>query len=257
MWRRRSRVANPDWNGVLTAGWGRWSVMSSDEREHLVALAERFVRHHRIEGVRGFEVGAEMRILIAAQACLLLMGWDLDPEGPLEPFERTGPVIVHPSTVVLGGERRLRGDIGQMTTDSPEAVGGLAHLNGPVVISWRQARAELRRRISARNVILHEFAHQLDMYDGVLDGVASQIAVGASRERFVQVCSRVHAAMAAGDTEVPRVEAASDPGEFFAVVTEEFFGRPDLMALHQPELFEVFAELYRQDWQGRLDTVVS
>lgn len=251
MWRRRFAVTEAQWELVLSSAWSLWPILHDDERDRLVALAQRFMHHHRIEGARGVEVTTDMSMLIAAQACVLLLGWDVDTRGPLEPYARTGPVIVHPSTVVLRGPRPMRGNVGQVTTDSPERVGGLAQAGGPVLISWAQARGDARRVRSPRNVVIHEFAHQLDMYDGILDGVAPQVGDAQRRQRFVAVCARVHAEMTESASPVPRREAATDPGEFFAVVTEEFFGRPDELAEHHGDLFGVFSDLYRQDLRGR------
>jgi hypothetical protein len=95
------------------------------------------------------------------------------------------------------------------------------------------------------NVVFHEFAHQLDMLDGTVDGTPPLVDAGL-RERWVQVCTREYQAIRRGDDHLLRSYAGTDPGEFFAVATEMFFTKPAALAEQHPALYDVLREFYRQ-----------
>jgi Mlc titration factor MtfA (ptsG expression regulator) len=104
-----------------------------------------------------------------------------------------------------------------------------------------------------RNVVFHEFAHQLDMLDGTVDGTPPLDDEGA-RRRWVEICTREFRAIRDDDDHLLRDYAGADPGEFFAVATEVFFTRPlELRELHG-ELYGVLRDFYRQDPATRVRT---
>lgn len=92
----------------------------------------------------------------------------------------------------------------------------------------------------------HEFAHQLDMIDGTTDGTPP-IADAVQRARWIEVCTTEYRALRRGADHVLRPYAATDPGEFFAVATEQFFSQPIPISDEAPALYEVLCELHRQD----------
>lgn len=223
------------------------------------SLVGSFVVSTRWESARGFSVDEEMRVLIASQACLLLLGLDHDD------FGGASHVIVHPANVVLRGRRTI--GVGRVETSAPHVLAGQAHHRGPVLLSWSSVRAGLDRPGSAHNVVHHEFAHRLDMLDGTVDGTPP-IDDPAERRRWVEVCTAAFAELTdpsppdetAADPgatsrrppEVLRPYATTDPGEFFAVATEAFFARPHALRDRHPDLYRVLVGYYRQDPADRM-----
>ena len=167
-WRRSHGRAAPDepfpeaWRSRLAERWPTFGTLDDDERTRLEHSTMQFLADVRFEAANGFEVTDEMRVLVAAQAALLVL------ELPGRPYRKVSSVIVHPRTVVLQGARRV-GD-GGLVADDPYPISGQAHPGGPVVLAWSTLAYEARHPRRAQNVVYHEFAHQLDMIDGTTDG---------------------------------------------------------------------------------------
>jgi Mlc titration factor MtfA (ptsG expression regulator) len=177
--------------------------------------------------------------MIAAQAALLVLGLD-----DLDPYRGVDTIIVHASTVTLTGERA--GPAGTVSS-GPFPVLGLAQYAGPIVIAWDEALANARHPERGHNVVYHEFAHKLDMLDGLVDGTPP-LHSRAALERWVEVCTREYQALQRGEND-PILDpyGAVSTGEFFAVVTELFFDVPIELEERKPELYAVLRDYYRQD----------
>ena len=248
-WRRwRGRPGpEPDRTAVLvrrlSARWG----LTPAELERLESLVDRFLRSTRVEASRGFDVDDTMRTVIATHACRLLVGLDLDD------FRDVSSVIVHPSTVVLRGPRPLGGGL---VADGPLLLHGQAHHRGPVLLSWAAVRAGLAFPSRGEDVVVHEFAHQLDMLDGVVDGTPP-IEDVAARQRWVAACTEAFDQVRSmAGSPVLRRYAGTNPGEFFAVATEAFFGRPHELREAHPAVHRELAAFYGQDPASRLPAPV-
>lgn len=249
--RRRRALSEPfpdAWRSVLERRWGLWPLLDASERARLEALVQAFVYDRRWEAAQGFAITDEVRVLVAAQACLLVLGMDL--ELGVDVFSRVQSIIVHRSTVVLTGQRSVGASGGGLMADGPLPVAGQAHHRGPVLLSWSTLAYEARHPERGQNVVMHEFAHQLDMLDGVIDGTPP-IPEPDRRDRFVDVCTDVFERLRRSADPVVRDYAATDPGEFFAVVTETFFSRPVSLRDEHPALYDVFADFYGQDPAAR------
>ena len=147
--------------------------------------------------------------------------------------------------MTLTGERG--GPIAGTRTDSPLPVLGVAHYDGPVIIAWDSARAGARHPERGHNVVYHEFAHKLDMLDGVVDGTPP-LARREELDQWVAVCTAEYEAMRNGtDDGFLDGYAAVNPAEFFAVVTETFFDIPLELEAAKPALYDVLRDFYRQD----------
>jgi hypothetical protein len=233
----------PDaWRRLLRRELPWWCTYGPAERERLEGLILTFLRRTRFEAARGFTVEPAMELLVAAQACMLLVGLELDE------FPDTRTVIVHPSTVVLHGRRPAGG---RLESSGPVFLGGQAHYRGPVLLSWSQTLRDLRWPARGQNVVMHEFAHHLDMLDGTVDGTPP-LDDPAARARWVEVCTAAYRAVRSGpDDSVLRRYAGVDPGEFFAVATETFFCRPADLREHEPALYRELAAFYGQDPASR------
>lgn len=246
-WTRRKSDQPPavSWPEVLQRRWGLWSRLGEHERHRVEEVGKRLVDQLRFEAARGLTLTDEMPIVIAAQAALLISAWSHDGDR-VEPFARVTSVIVHRSTVVVRGERQLDGDVGRLTSDAPSHLSGQAHHRGPVVLSWASVTSDSRHPRRRQAVVLHEFAHQLDMLDGVVDGTPP-LDDPVARQRFIDVCTDTYAAVQAGADPVLRDYSGTNPGEFFAVATETFFTDPWALQEHHGALYDVLADYYRQD----------
>jgi MtfA peptidase len=236
----RAAVGLPDeWRAVLEQRFSEWAVLTPHERERMELLIASFVGSTNWEASRDSEVTDEMRVLIAAQACLLLLGL------PIDEFPDARTVIVHPSTVVLRGRRGI--GVGRVEASGPYSVHGQAHFQGPVLLSWRAVESGLRWPARGHNVVFHEFAHKLDMLDGTVDGTPP-FDDPAARERWIRVFTAAYDEVR--ETEEPHVlrpYAGSNPGEFFAVATEVFFTRPVELRDQEPQLYQELSGFYGQD----------
>ncbi len=238
----------PEWRSVLVRQWPPWRLLAADERARLEALMLGMLGGVRFEAANGFEITDEMCVLIAAQAGLLVL--ELGPE----PFRRIRTVIVHPTTIVLSGARHTGS--GGLMTDEPTRIDGQAHSRGEIVLAWDAVSYDARHPLRGLNVVFHEFAHQLDMLDGLVDGTPPMVDP-ALRATWVTVCTREYNSVRRGDDHLLRSYAGTDPGEFFAVATEMFFSRPSALAERHRQLYDVLAAFYRQHPAGRAASLES
>lgn len=244
-WARGMRSADqhgisPGQIGILERQWHLWPQLTEAERDRMQRLIGLFLATMSWEGAQGFEVTEEMQVLVAAQACVLLLGLQIDE------YPATDSVILHPGTVRLRGEHHLGGGL---RSSGVMAVDGQAHYRGPVLLSWSAVRTEMNSPGRGRNVVFHEFAHQLDMMDGSVDGTPP-FDDDAARLRWMEVCTTAYEA----PPEVLRDYAFTNPAEFFSVATETFFCQPVQLKEAEPALYREFVQFYGQDpadWAGR------
>jgi Mlc titration factor MtfA (ptsG expression regulator) len=184
-----------------------------------------------------------VRVVIAAQAALLVLNLDAHH------YRLVSAIVVHPTTVQVSGERA--GPIPGTVDAGRQAVLGLAQDGrGPVVLAWDEALAGARRAVPGHNVVLHEFAHKLDMVDGTVDG--TPVLPRTLLRDWQRACTEVYEDLVAGRPRPPmRWYGATNPGEFFAVATEVFFDQPREMRLAEPRLYDVLSRFYRQDPASR------
>jgi Mlc titration factor MtfA (ptsG expression regulator) len=229
------------WRDLLTREFEHWSTLTDDEAERMERLVASFVRGWRWEAAKDFDLTEEVKVLIAAQAAMLLLGLEIDE------FPHLSSVIVHPSTVRLTGHHATGGGL---MSSSPRTLLGQAQYRGPVVLSWSAARSGARRPERGQNVVYHEFAHRLDMLDGVTDGTPP-LENDADRQRWVEVCTTAYDTVRAEGSPVLRPYAGTNPAEFFAVATEVFFNRPHDLCEHEPALYHELHGFYHQDPAAR------
>ncbi len=248
-WRRRTVELPEGWEDRVADLVPLWHRFDDDEQERLAELTERIVAEKRWEAANGFALTDDIRMTIAVQAALLVL------ELSFEHYDQVRTIIVHPTTMVLTGERRA-GDSGGLLTDDPVAIlGQAAHAGGPVVVAWDEVRRNARHPDRGFNVVFHEFAHKLDMLDHVVDGTPP-LASAEQRDRWVEVCTREFQSLRHGAHDhLLRDYAAVNAGEFFAVATEGFFDRPVDLRRHHVDLYEVLGDFYRQDPATRAERV--
>jgi Mlc titration factor MtfA (ptsG expression regulator) len=229
---------DPRWHDVLQREFAHWQLLDAQELARMETLVAAFLHDTRWEAANGFELTEEHRILIAAQASMLLLGLELDG------YPQLTSVIVHPSTVRLHGDHPVGGGVRSSGT---QTLAGQAHYRGPVVLSWAAVRRGARFPDGGQNVVYHEFAHQLDMLDGITDGTPPLGDDEAARARWVEVCTTAYDTVRAEGSPVLRSYAGTNPAEFFAVATEVFFNRPLEVREHEPALYAELRRFYRQD----------
>jgi Mlc titration factor MtfA (ptsG expression regulator) len=246
--RRRARLvaaAFPDdWLVYLQNNVGLYALLTEPERQKLRDDLRIFIAETTFEGCGGLEITDEIKVTIAAQASLLLLGFQHDY------FERVHTVLVYPAGFRspegwTGPDGVVHMDVGYL---------GEAWHHGTVILAWDAVLAGGRDPRDGRNVVLHEFAHQLDYLDGVADGVPP-LRNRAQYRKWHEVMTAEYAQLVAesehGRPRVLDAYGATSPAEFFAVATECFFEKPVQMRRRHPQLYEILKEYFCQDTAAR------
>lgn len=218
-------------------------VLDGDERAQLERWATLFLDDKHVHGAAGLELDDRMRYGIAAQACLLILALDFDY------FRGWSEIIVYPDEFLVPREYV---DEAGVVHAHREALAGEAWLGGPVILSW--ADAAPTAHADGVNVVLHEFAHKLDMLNGDANGcpplhreMSRDSWRAAFEAAYASFCERVDR----GDDTRIDPYASEHPGEFFAVMTEVFFELPALLQWEYPDVYRQLAAFYRQDPEAR------
>ena len=224
------------WRGVPV-----YRRMAPELRQQLQRLVMQFLHEKKFVGCDGLEVTDEMAVTIAGQACLLL----LNRPSKVYPALRT--ILVYPSAFVA---RRAEIGPGGVVTPGHHSMLGESWGDGRVVLSWDHVLRGARDWSDGQNVVLHEFAHQLDSESGRANG-APYLGNPASYREWSEVLERDfhhlrHSAMYRQHSVMDHY-GATNPAEFFAVATETFFEKPYQMAEHHAELYAEFLKYYRVD----------
>lgn len=254
--RRRKRLLEtpfPDeWRRLLSRNMVHFGYLEAGEQQHLCQLVQLFVAEKEWEGCNGLVLTDEMKVTIAGQACLLVLGLVDSIRGP-ELYANVETILVYPSTFVPRRQEESIFAIPGIEHPMLPLIGE-AHRRGPVILTWDAVRRSGRHPEVGHNVVYHEFAHKLDMLDGAVDGVPP-LGDKAEYERWNRVCKaeyeRLRELSDAGREGVLDPYGSTDEAEFFAVVTEAFFDAPIELAEEHPALYEVLSAFYRQDTAAR------
>ena len=213
--------------------------LDRDARRRLRDLVVVFLHEKSIEPARGLDLTAAMRVRIAALACRLVVGLDLDH------FDGFRSVIVYPGEFIVRGREHID-DAGVIHTGD-DALSGEAWDRGPVVLSWSDV--EQSGRGDGYDVVAHEFAHKLDGLDGAVNGMPPLHRgqrpadwAAAFQAAYDALCTAVDA----GEDTWLDPYAAEAPEEFFAVCVEIFFDVPREFASEYPALYEQLAVYFKQ-----------
>jgi Mlc titration factor MtfA (ptsG expression regulator) len=247
-WRERRvlrSAALPDalWNEACDA-LPFLAIYDSTERARLRDLVVLFLDAKNIVGARGHEVTPLQRTIIAMQACVLVLNLDLSL---YDGFEN---VVVYPGEFVPGWE--YEDDYGVVHRQDDPLAGEAMHL-GPVVLSWPDVEASADWDAAQMNLVIHEFAHKIDMVDGDANG--SPPMADDARSGWQRVMHAAYddfaARVDAGEETAIDPYAAEAPGEFFAVLSEVFFAEATLLRDEYPDVYRAFANFYKQDPAAR------
>jgi Mlc titration factor MtfA (ptsG expression regulator) len=243
VWHRQRGL--PDgWAEIVDGNFAIWQLFDDDERDRLGAASDWLLRHKHWEAAHGFALSDEIRVTVAMQAAVLVLGSSVDD------YREVSAIVVYPTTMRSRGV--YAGPVPGTVTDESVWLLGQAHDGrGPVLLAWDRARDSARHPGRGDNVVFHEFAHKLDMLDDVLDGTPL-LRHRRDVDRWVTVCTEVYEALRGGAERPPlRDYAATDTAEFFAVATEAFFDAPIALERNEPALYEVLRDYYEQDPAAR------
>jgi Mlc titration factor MtfA (ptsG expression regulator) len=235
-----SRPFPPEWSALLERNVPLVRALPAEDRLELERLVQVFIDDKHFEGAGGLELTDEMKLTIAAQACILLLHRDTDVYPDLD------TILVYPSTYIARAKRRD----GYIVTEEASARLGESWTRGVVVLAWDAIERATTNVHDGHNVVLHEFAHQLDSEDGSMDGAPNLGSRGryvawarVLGDEYAELASRVNA----GRLSDIDAYGATSPPEFFAVVTETFFEKPVQLRARHPELYAALADFYQQD----------
>jgi len=210
--------------------------LPAELRRRLQAQIQVFVAEKPFIGCQGQTIDDEVRITIAAQACLLLLG-----DEAAECYPRLRQVLVYPDAFVAQRTHTLPGGVVDVQA---QALAGESWGQGQVILAWSQVLDGALDTRDGRNVVLHEFAHQIDQDGGAADGQPWQ-RDAASRRRWAAVMDAALARLRETPSTLLDAYGATDPAEFFAVATEVFFEQPRALLDEAPEVYDALARLYR------------
>ncbi len=212
--------------------------LPGDLKAILTGHIQVFMGEKRFEGCGGLEVTETMRLVVAAHACLLLLG---RPQPDYYPSLIS--ILLYPHTYEVPPHGRLH----YVPRDTRE---GESWPRGEVVLAWREALVTAHDMTDGRNLVLHEFAHQLDQQEGLSTGTPLA-HYPAPFQQWVDVFSRrfdeFQQTVEAGRHSILSDYGATNPAEFFAVVTETFFECPVSLKGIMPDLYEQLALYYNLD----------
>jgi Mlc titration factor MtfA (ptsG expression regulator) len=249
-WRRRRILAR---HSIDEQSWRRarrhlpfLSGLGDGEQRRLREMAVVFLAEKEFTPVQGVRLTDDDRVEIALQACLPVLELGLDW------YEGWVGIVVHPGEFRV---RRAEADETGVVHEWDDELAGESWPGGPVVLSWEALDDSGSVARGGANVVIHEFAHKLDMMDGEADGVPplpTRADRGRWREVFGAEFERFRAEVDSGAETFLDTYAAENEGEFFAVASEAFFESPNALKRAFPRLYEIFGGFYRQDPAKRL-----
>jgi hypothetical protein len=216
--------------------------LSASDRAELLGHIQVFLAEKRFEGCAGFEITDEVRVTIAAQACLLLLHRKTDY------FPLLLTILVYPLSYTVEEKRQIAEHVWEEGTVS--RLGETGRRMGSLVLSWGAVKHGAADPYDGKNVVLHEFAHQLDFENDAVDGVPG-LATREQQVAWTTVMRSEFASLRAADESgVPTLlntYGATDPAEFFAVSVEAFFEQPHALRAHHPRLYAELRTYFQQD----------
>ncbi|MBD2083436.1 zinc-dependent peptidase [Trichocoleus sp. ST-U3] len=243
--RRRNRLQQrpflPLWNAIVENNLPVYLFLSPAERKRLQGHIQVFLAEKQFIGCGGLAVTEEMKVIIAAVACLLLLN---ERETY---FPKLRSILVYPSTYLVN-ETAYTGNY--IVEERRVARLGESWTNDQLVLSWEQVKQDTYNWRDGHNVVLHEFAHQLDQEDGKAEGVPIlqrdsdyDLWAKVMTEEYQQLCNDIQR----GVKTVMDSYGATNPAEFFAVATETFFEKPRQLLKQHPALYDQLQRYYQLD----------
>ncbi|MEP6699567.1 MAG: M90 family metallopeptidase [Verrucomicrobiota bacterium] len=243
--RRRQLRARPvpnEWRSIISRNIAFFDRLPPEDQKELLGHVQVFLAEKKFEGCDGLQITDEIRVTIATQACLLLLHRRTDY------YPRLVTILVYPSGFVVEAERPVEGHVWAGGMEG--RLGETGRQMGSMVLAWDAAKSGATDASDGKNLVLHEFAHQLDFEDLAADGVPA-LGSRADKLSWAGVMKVEFAALRAADeTGIPTLlntYGATSPAEFFAVATEAFFERPRSLRQQHPRLYREFENFFRQN----------
>jgi len=239
--RLRALPLSTEWQRFLYRAVPLVRRLPEEDRNELHGHLQVLLSEKHFEGAGGLEITDEMEFTVCAQAAVLLLHRNTDY------FPKLITILIYPGP--YGVRKPIRNEQG-IVADVLETRAGESWTWGTVVLSWENVQRDLARTHGTENVILHEFAHQLDAGSGAMDG-APLLSEERLRKQWPQALSqafaRLESAAQAHIRTVLRPYGAKNPSEFFAVATEAFFQQPMLVRQSEPQLYHALCQYFKQD----------
>ncbi len=249
--RRRKLMRRPfpqAWTQTLEANVAQYARLSVTEQSRLRDNLLVFAFEKNWEGCGGLAMNDEIKVTIASLACLMTLGF----EG--EYFDAVRSILVYPEAYVAPDRTTTEAGV---VFEGEQNREGEAWYKGPVILSWADAIEAARGAGGGSNLVVHEFAHQLDMQNGrEADGMPP---LGSRQQirRWQKVMAKSYAQLSRdcdrGHWTLLDCYGTTNEAEFFAVTTECFFERPREMLEHHAELYDILRDYYKQDPAKRRD----
>ena len=241
-WRRhrlRRRPFPAAWREILRRRVPYFHRMPADLQLQLKRHMQVFLAEKSFVGCAGLEITDEMRVTVAAQACLLLLNRRTDY------YPKLSQILIYPGAFVV--QRTQPDDIG-LLQEQRNVLSGESWAHGQIVLSWDDTLENSANPGDGRNVVIHEFAHQLDQEKGQATG-APYLGKRSDYARWSRVLTEVFERLqwqaSTGQPSLFSYYGATNPAEFFAVASEVFFEQPNDMAEHYPALYRELSAFYR------------
>ncbi|RVT45453.1 zinc-dependent peptidase [Rheinheimera sediminis] len=252
VWRqhRRNRIQQQpfpaSWRQILKRRMPYFRALPADLQLQLKKLIQVFVVEKQFVGCAGLVVTDEMKVTIAAQACLLLLN------KPLHYYPKLQQILIYPGAFVVPAKQA---DAAGVVSESTQVHLGQSWQSGQIVLSWVDTLQSAAICNDGHNLVIHEFAHQLDQLKGLATG-APLLSNKAAYQEWSQVLSfefeQLQRQLALGVPTLFDAYAATNPAEFFAVISEVFFEQAELFATQHPALYQQLKSFYALDplsWQ--------
>lgn len=244
----RSDITDAEWNRAIS----RLPILiqlTPDEIERLKAKAILLIHKKTFSGAHDLMVTRDMQLIIALQACLPILNLDIGW------YKNWVSIIVYPSGF---WSPQSTTDHAGVSHSNNRLLSGEAWHRGPLILSWTDT--ETAGNIDGDNLVIHEFAHKLDLMNGAANGYPP-LHKGMNHDYWVSVFNQAyqHFVHHLDDPERSEINryAAYSPGEFFAVFSEVFFEHPWIIDHHYPEVYQLMCEFYRQDPLPRFAEIVQ
>jgi len=240
--RLKARPFPNEWLKIIKNNVAFFVRLSATDQGELLDYIQVFLAEKRFEGCAGLEITDEICVTIAAQACLLLLHRRTDY------FPRLLTILVYPSTYLAEENRPVEGPVWEEGRHA--RLGETARTMGSMVLAWDAVKSGAADPSDGKNVVLHEFAHQLDYENFAADG-APALATREQQMSWREVMRTEFASLrAADDTGIPTLldtYGATNPAEFFAVSVEAFFERPSALRGRHPKLYGELQRYFNQN----------
>ncbi|MAE62555.1 MAG: hypothetical protein CMJ49_14505 [Planctomycetaceae bacterium] len=250
--RRRKRILDqpfPDGaESALHADVAFYGQLDRTQQRALRDLVQVFIAEKGWVGCAGVDITIEKKAVVAAQACLLLLGLKHNY------YRHVKSILIYPNTYQVPTKRVGAAGV---VTESRSARLGEAWYRGPIVLSWADTLAGARNAADGRNVVIHEFAHKLDFLDGSGNGtppLPDRAAMETWREVMTTAYEKLVDRTQRGRATLLNKYGATNPPEFFAVATEAFFEKSRQLQRKHPDLYTVLQDYFGQDPASWLTT---